>query len=65
MIKLMHSCEEAARLSSQAMEEPLTPSERVLLRFHLMLCQGCTNFTGQIDFMRRASRKLPEMLEKD
>ncbi len=61
----MYSCEQAARLSSQAMEEALTPSQRMLLRFHLLMCKRCTNFTRQLDFLRRASGKLPEVLEKD
>lgn len=65
MSKLMYSCEEAARLSSRAMEEPLTPTERALLRLHLMMCARCTNFTRQIDFLRRAARKLPEVLARD
>ena len=65
MSKLMHSCEEAAKLSSQAMDAPLTPSERLLLRLHLAMCARCTNFTRQMDFLRRASRKPPETFEKD
>lgn len=65
MSKLMYSCEQAAKLSSQAMEEPLTPSERVLLRMHLMMCKRCTNFSRQIEFLRRAAHKLPEALAKD
>jgi len=65
MSKLMYSCEEAAKLSSRAMEEPLSPSERVLLRVHLAMCARCTNFTRQMDFLRQAARKLPEILEKD
>ena len=65
MSNLMYSCEEASRLSSRAMEEPLTPTERVLLRMHLMMCKRCSSFAQQIEFLRRASRKLPEVLEKD
>ncbi len=65
MSKLMYSCEQASRLSSRAMEEPLTPTERVLLRMHLMMCNRCSNFARQIEFLRRASSRLPEMLEKD
>lgn len=65
MSKLMYSCEQAAKLSSQAMEEPLTPSERVLLRMHLMMCKRCTNFSRQIEFLRRAAHKLPEALAND
>ena len=65
MSKLMYSCEQASRLSSRAMEEPLTPSERMLLRMHLMMCNRCSNFARQIEFLRRASSKIPEMLEKN
>lgn len=65
MSKLMQSCEEAARLSSQAMDAPLTPWERTLLRLHLAVCGQCTNFTRQVDFLRRASRKLAETFEQD
>ncbi len=65
MSKLMYSCEQAARLSSRAMEQPLTPSERILLGMHLMMCKRCSNFSRQIEFLRRASRKIPEVLEKD
>lgn len=63
MSKLMYSCEQAARLSSRAMEQPLAPSERILLGMHLMMCKGCTGFAQQIEFLRRASRKIPEVLE--
>ena len=65
MSKLMYSCEQASKLSSRAMEQPLTPSERVLLRMHLMMCGRCSNFARQIDFLRLASSKFPEMLEKN
>jgi len=65
MGKLMYSCEQAARLSSKAMEQPLAPTERMLLRMHLMMCKGCTGFAQQIEFLRRASRKIPEVLEID
>jgi len=65
MSKLMYSCEEAAKLSSRAMEAPLSISERVLLRMHLAMCARCTNFTRQMDFLRRASHKLPDILDKD
>jgi len=65
MGKLMYSCEQAARLSSKAMEQPLAPTERILLRMHLMMCKGCTSFAQQIEFLRRASRKIPEVLEID
>jgi hypothetical protein len=65
MSKLMYSCEEASRLSSRAMEQPLTTSQRMLHRLHLMMCTRCSSFARQIEFLRRASGKVPEMLEKE
>lgn len=65
MPSLMHSCEQASALSSRALEEPLRPMEKFQLRFHLMMCRHCSRFERQIEFLRRASRKLPEILEKD
>jgi len=65
MSKLMYSCEQAAKLSSQAMEQPLTPAERMLLSMHMIMCKHCSNFTRQIEFLRRASRELPDVLEKE
>ena len=65
MSKLMYSCKQASELSSRAMEQPLRPSERMLLRLHLLMCRGCTNFSHQIEFLRRASRKLPGAIGKD
>lgn len=61
----MYSCEQASKLSSRAMEQPLTRFERMGLSLHLMMCKRCTNFARQIEFLRRASRKVPEVLEKD
>ena len=31
---------------------------RLRLRLHLALCEGCTNFKKQMDFLRRALREL-------
>ena len=65
MGKLMYSCAEASRLSSRAMEQPLSRSERLLLRLHLMMCARCSSFARQIDFLRRAAREFPEAIQKD
>ncbi|MEX2239521.1 MAG: zf-HC2 domain-containing protein [Burkholderiales bacterium] len=65
MSRLMYSCEQASKLSSRAMEEPLGRLQRIQLSLHLMLCRHCKNFSRQIEFLRRSSRKLPEAIEKD
>jgi hypothetical protein len=51
-------CREAARLASQRMDHPLSFGERVSLRVHLAICDGCTNFTKQVAFLRRAVERL-------
>ena len=65
MGRLMYSCEQASKLSSQALEEPLGLLDRSLLRLHLMMCRGCSNFSRQIEFLHRASHKVPEALDKE
>ena len=65
MHRLMYSCEQVSKLSSRAMEEPLGLFDRSMLKFHLMMCKGCSNFAIHIEFLHRASHKVPEVLEKD
>ena len=52
------SCKEAARLLSQDLDRKLGFGERVALRLHLAICDGCANFRKQIQFLRRAVREL-------
>jgi hypothetical protein len=42
----------------------LSAIERVLLRLHLMMCERRINFARQIEFLRPASRKIPEVPEQ-
>jgi hypothetical protein len=51
-------CRDAARLASQKMDRPLAFGERVSLRVHLAICDGCTNFQKQIEFLRAAIARL-------
>jgi hypothetical protein len=52
------SCKEAARLVSQGLDRELGFGERVTLRVHLAICNGCTNFKDQVAFLRQAIKKL-------
>lgn len=56
MIRL--KCSEVSRLVSQGLDRRLSLGERVRLRVHLAICEGCTNFKRQMDFLRLAVRKL-------
>jgi hypothetical protein len=44
-------------LLSQAQERGLDLKERFGLQLHLLLCDGCTNFRKQLDFIRSAVRR--------
>jgi len=55
---MMLSCKEAARLVSQGLDRNLGFGERVMLRVHLTICDGCTNFKSQVEFLRRAVKQL-------
>ncbi len=54
------SCKEASRLISQAMDERLSFGQRVKLRLHLVLCDACRNFSGNLLLVRRAVARLFE-----
>jgi len=51
------NCKEASRLISQGLDRQLPLSSRILLRFHLLWCDACTNFEAQVAYLRRAMRR--------
>jgi hypothetical protein len=55
---MMLTCKEATRLVSQGLDRRLPFGRRVALRVHLAICDGCTHFSKQMDFLRRAVRQL-------
>jgi hypothetical protein len=57
---MMLSCQETSRLISQGLDRRLGFGERVALRVHLAICNGCRNFKKQTAFLRRATRRLSE-----
>jgi hypothetical protein len=54
----MLSCKEASRLVSQGLDRKLGFGERVALRMHLAICDGCANFRKQLAFLQRAVKQL-------
>ena len=58
------NCKEVSRLVSQGLDRRLGFAERVRLRMHLAICDGCTNFSKQIAFLRKAMAKLAEQSPK-
>jgi predicted anti-sigma-YlaC factor YlaD len=61
---MMLSCKQVARLVSQGLDRELGFAERVRLRVHLAICDGCTNFSKQVAFMREAMARLAEQPPK-
>lgn len=53
----MLNCKEASALASRALNQRLPLMQRLSLKFHLMMCHGCSGFFRQITFLRRASEK--------
>ncbi|MDP2107698.1 MAG: zf-HC2 domain-containing protein [Rhodocyclaceae bacterium] len=54
----MLSCKETTHLLSAAQDRPLDLGERFALKMHLLMCQGCTNYRMQMDFLRQACDRL-------
>jgi hypothetical protein len=53
------TCKEAARLVSQGLDRRLAPWDWLRLRVHLLICDACTAFSRQMEFLRRAIQRLP------
>jgi hypothetical protein len=51
-------CREASRLISQNADRGLPLWRRLELRLHLLVCDACTNFSKQVQHLRRALRRL-------
>jgi predicted anti-sigma-YlaC factor YlaD len=49
----MNSCRKMTELMSQQLDRPLSVSERLSLRFHLMMCRGCRNFSRNMTQLRQ------------
>ena len=51
-------CQHAAQLISRGMDESLPWPQRVALRFHLAICDACTNFSRNMRLLRAAIRRI-------
>jgi putative zinc finger protein len=57
---MLLSCKETTRLLSQGADRELGVGERVTLRLHLVICNGCRNVGSQFKFLRLAVKRLAE-----
>ena len=59
------NCKDVHRLTSEGMDRELSLLERTRMRAHIMLCDACYNFTGQMQLLRQAMRKFGVTDPKD
>ena len=53
---MMISCKEAARLVSEMKDRDVAWSERVSLRFHLLMCRMCRMYQRNLEMLSNISR---------
>ena len=52
------SCAEMSRLTSRALEQPLTLKMRMKMRLHFVICAWCRRYFEQINFLHQSAPKL-------
>ncbi len=56
---LKPTCREVHRLVSEGLDRDLSLVERLRMRLHLVVCDACTRFNGQMSLLRQAMRAFP------
>ncbi|WP_292838906.1 zf-HC2 domain-containing protein [Methylotenera sp.] len=64
-MKFMLNCKQASQLISQSLENPLSSSKRIKLKFHLLLCAACTRFRQQLRLINNATKRIRLETEND
>lgn len=54
----MMNCKQATRLMSQGQDRQLTFPERMRLKVHLIICNGCANYNKHLKLIREAVKRL-------
>lgn len=52
------SCAEMSRLTSRALEKPLTIKARLKMRLHFVICAWCRRYFEQINLLHHAAPRL-------
>ena len=61
---MIASCKEVTRIVSQGLDRNLGLGERLRLRVHLAICDGCRNFRKQMLLLRQAMVRLAESADE-
>ena len=57
------SCAEMSRLTSRALEQPLTLTMRMKMRLHFVICAWCRRYFEQINFLHEHAPRLGMQLD--
>lgn len=61
----MLTCKQASQLISQSLDHPLSWSQKVKLRLHLLVCIPCNQFKQQLKLLRVALQRIKNATEND
>lgn len=50
------TCRDAARAMSRQLDQPLSRTQRLALRFHQLLCPWCRRYGRQLDLLHRQTK---------
>lgn len=56
-MKFTRTCQEAHRMVAESYDRDLPLVERLQLRFHLSICDNCSNFKKQMGLLREAMQR--------
>lgn len=48
------TCKEASRIISSGLDRDLSVAQRAALRYHLVVCDACSQLKTQFEFLRKA-----------
>lgn len=48
------TCKEASRIISSGLDQDLSAGQRTALRYHLVVCDACSQLKAQFEFLRKA-----------
>ena len=54
----MLNCRQVTRLVSRGMDAKLPWHQRLAIRIHLLYCVWCRRYAAQVQFLRKATRRL-------
>ena len=64
-MNLMLTCKQASQLISHSLDQPLSWSDRMKLKFHLFICNACTRFNQQLRLIKNAVLRIKFETEND